>query len=679
MEDNQLDLFAVQETIENIRRQIRYHDKKYYVDAQPEISDYEYDAMMRRLVELEQQYPEFLSPDSPTQRVSGEPLTHFETIVHDYPMLSIENTYSEGELREFDLRIRKATGEESLEYTAELKVDGVAISLIYENNKFVRAITRGDGMRGDDVTANVRTIKSLLLNCDDREFPSNLTLRGEIYLTRAVFDALNEQKKEQDVPLFANPRNAAAGTLKLLDPREVAKRNLELVVHGVANPRALDVSSHYDAFSKLESFGFKTNRPIFRCNGINEVLEAIEHGHQLRDKLPFDIDGMVIKVNSYDIAERLGSTAKSPRWAIAFKYPAQQVRTKIRDIVLQVGRTGILTPVAVLDPVFISGSTVSRASLYNKDEIEKKDIRIGDTVLVEKGGEIIPKVVSVLTDQRNGTEKIFVFPKKCPECGGNVVQLSGEVAVRCDSLSCGAQLKRRIEHFAARDAMNIEGLGTSLIDQMVNKMIVRDVADLYTLDYKEVAGLDRMAEKSAQNLFQAIETSKKNDLSRLITGLGIRHVGVQLADILADAYGDMDNLMNTTREELLKKKDEGIIKDIGDVVLETILSFFSRSENRTVIEKLRMAGVNFTSSAKHTVRVNPLTGKKIVLTGTLQNYTRDDASDIIKKMGGLVSSSVSKATDYIVAGDNPGSKLQKGNMLGIKILTENEFIMMINE
>ncbi len=680
MDDKQLDLFSgAQQEIERLRREIREHDKRYYIDAQPIITDQEYDHLMHSLKEMEQEHPDLITPDSPTKRVSGEPLSRFETVAHEYPMLSIENTYSEGELRDFDARIRKLLGVDSLEYTVEMKIDGVAISLVYENKQLKQAITRGDGERGDDVTANVRTIKSLLLTSDNEGFPPRLTIRGEIYLSRATFDALNEQKKEQGTSLFANPRNAAAGTLKLLDSREVAKRNLDLVVHGIATPQILKADSHSEACLSLSQLGFKVNEPIKVCKNIDEVLNEIDFFQQMRDTLPFDIDGVVIKVNRYAAADRLGVTAKAPRWAIAFKYPAEQVKTKIRDIILQVGRTGILTPVAVLEPVLISGSTVSRASLYNKDEIENKDIRIGDSVLVEKGGEIIPKVVSVVTAERNGSEEKFVFPSKCPECGGNVVQLPGEVAVRCDSLSCHAQLKRRIEHFASRDAMNIDGLGTSLIEQLVEAGMLHDVADLYTLNFSKVAQLDRMAEKSAQNLYEALAKTKNNDLPRLIVGLGIRHVGVQLADMLADVYGNLDDLMNTTREDLLNKKEEGIVKDIGDVVLESILSFFSREENHRVIEKLREAGVNFSAHGKQDIPQNPFLNKKLVLTGTLEHYTRDEAFDIIRKMGGTVSSSVSKTTDYILAGDKPGSKLEKGRSLGIQVLTEKEFIAMINE
>lgn len=678
MKDSQLDLFSVQQRIENLRHEILYHDRKYYVDAQPEIPDAEYDRLMRELAALEQEHPEFRDPDSPTQRVSGEPLTHFKTVPHEYPMLSIDNTYSEQELREFDARIRKLLDAASIEYTAELKVDGVAISLRYENGRFVQAITRGDGVRGDDVTANVRTIKSLLMNCDDANFPATLILRGEIYLPRASFESINESRAAEELPPFANPRNAAAGTLKLLDAREVAKRNLDLLIHGVANPEVLDVTTHYDALAVLKRFGFKTNQPVFRCPGIGDVFDAIEKGNRLRAELPFDIDGMVIKVNRYDLAQRLGTTAKAPRWAIAYKYPAQQEQTRLNDIILQVGRTGILTPVAVLDPVLISGSTVSRASLYNKDEIEKKDIRIGDMVIVEKGGEIIPKVVSVVESYRDGSQKPFLFPDTCPACGGPVIQLQGEVAVRCDSIACNAQIKRRIEHFASRDAMNIEGLGVSLVDQLVDLNLVNDVADLYSLTFDKLIKLERMGEKSANNLLQALETSKQNDLSRLIAGIGIRHVGIQLAVMLAQVYGTMDNLMNTTAEELLQKKEEGSIKDIGEVVLDSIITFFAQDENRAVIEKLRAAGVNFDAKIRQ-ASDTAFAGKKVVITGTLEGYTRDEAADMIRNLGGTVASSVSKMTDYVLVGENPGSKYEKAKSLGITILNEDQFTAMTHE
>lgn len=699
MDDFQLDLFSVQQRIENLRAQIRHHDKKYYIDSDPEISDVEYDQLMRQLQDLEREYPEFITPDSPTQRVSGEPLTGFKTVVHEYPMLSMDNTYSHNEVIMFYQRVKKslfgnlefqATGlidlinnldlnlpnkeVDPVKCTTELKIDGVAVSLIYEQGMLTTALTRGDGIRGDNITANIKTIRSLPVRIDDPEFPEKLTIRGEVYLTRKNFNRINEAREQEGEPVFANPRNAAAGSLKILDPREVAKRNLDLLIHGVADFEPLGVKTHYEALTSLERFGFKINKPITLCSGINEVFRSLEEGFCMRETLPFDIDGMVIKVNRFDYQRQLGATAKVPRWAIAYKFPAQQVTTKLLEIVIQVGRTGILTPVAVLEPVLISGSTVSRASLYNKDEIENKDIRVGDTVLVEKGGEIIPKVVKVVTAKRLGTEKKFMFPDLCPVCGGAVIQEKDEVALRCENISCAAQIKRRIEHFASREAMNIEGLGISIIDQLVEKRMVRDIADLYTLEPEKVALLEKMGQKSSQKLHDAIVKSKMNNLARLIHGIGIRHVGLRLAEILAVHYGNLDNLMNADENDLVK------IKDIGEVVAASIVTFFRHVTNRAVIEKLRAEGVNFKSLVqKEPVHENPFLGKTVVLTGTLERFTRSEASEIVKKRGGTVASAVSKNTDYVIVGKDPGSKYDNAQQLNIPLITEDKFIGMLNE
>jgi len=677
MDNDQLDLISIQEQIEHLKRQIRYHDKKYYVDADPEISDYEYDRLMKKLIDLESQYPDFATPDSPARRVSGEPLAEFTAFEHEFPMLSMDNTYSRGELMEFDSRVRRILNVDNVEYTTEYKIDGVAVSLIYENKMLVRALTRGDGYVGDDITQNIRTVKSLPLFITDSgisEFPKKIILRGEAYLSRKNFEAVNREREKSHLPLFANPRNAAAGSLKLLNPKEVAVRNLDLIIYGVADYGALNVNTHSTALNILKEYGFKINNPITVCNGIGDVIKSCDATLGIRNILPFEIDGMVVKVNRIDWQKKLGATAKVPRWAIAYKFPAQQVTTKIIDISIQVGRTGILTPVAILEPAPVSGSVISRASLYNKDEIENKDIRIGDTVLIEKGGEIIPKVVKVISSKRDGTQVPFVFPQKCPECGAGVVQQPDEVAVRCDNISCSAQIKRRVEHFASRNAMNIEGLGESLIDRLVDKKIICNVADLYYLDYELIASFDKMGKKSANNLRMAIESSKKNDLSRLIHGIGIRHVGLKLAEELSIEFGNLDRIMNANYDDFIK------ITDVGEIVANSIAGFFKYPENRSVIERLRSAGVNFESLRKKlSVSVSPFSAKTVVLTGSLNSYTREQASEIIKNMGGKISSSVTKSTDFVICGKEPGSKYEKALQLGIKILTEEEFIRIINE
>ncbi|MCD6459520.1 NAD-dependent DNA ligase LigA [bacterium] len=676
MSDGQFDIYEIQNIIDDLRKKIRYHDKLYYQDAQPEISDFEYDKLMQRLNNLEQQYPHLITPDSPTQRVSGKPLTEFKTVQHEYPMLSIQNTYSKEELFAFYSRLKKLLPDDEISFTTELKIDGVAISLIYEKGIFTRAVTRGDGIRGDDVTANIRTIKSLVKDIKDKNVPDKMVIRGEVFLARKTFEQINKQRQEQGLQLFANPRNAAAGTLKLLDPRQAAKRRLDIIVYGIDTD--LGVKTHFEALRKLKEFGFPVNEPFNLCENIEDVMVYCEEGLNIRSQLPFDIDGMVIKVNELELQKKLGSTAKSPRWIIAYKFPAEQVMTKIYDIVFQVGRTGILTPVAVLEPVIISGSTVSRASLYNKDEIENKDIRIGDYVIVEKGGEIIPKVVSVVTEKRDGSQLVFNFPKICPVCGGNIIQEQGEAALRCDSISCSAQLMRRIEHFASREAMNIDGLGESIVKQLVDKKLIGDVADLYALSAGQIANLERMGDKSASNLIKSIEKSKNNDLPRLIFGMGIRHVGIRMAEILAKAYKSLDALMAATIDDLMDKKEKGIITDVGDIVAKSIVSFFLSGKNKNVIKKLRSFGLNFKLFSKD-IEENPFFDKIVVLTGSLSVYTRGQASRLIKELGGTVGSSVTKFTHYVVAGEKAGSKLEKAKQLNIPILNEDEFLRIINE
>ncbi|RKZ25227.1 DNA ligase (NAD(+)) LigA, partial [bacterium] len=576
----------------------------------------------------------------------------------------------EEEVRDFDRRVRKLLGDEPVEYVVELKIDGVAVSLRYENGKLVQGSTRGNGKIGDDITSNLKTIKTvpLVLLTDDPDL-QNIEVRGEVYMPKHEFERMNREREEEGLPLFANPRNAAAGTLKLQDPKEVAKRGLDIFVHTVAEfPEK--VKTHYEALQILKDIGFKVSPYVKLCKNIDEAIEYFNEWVDRRDSLPFEIDGMVLKVNSFDQQRRLGTTIKSPRYAIAYKFPARQATTRIKDIVLQVGRTGVVTPVAVLDPVHLSGTIVSRATLHNEDEIKRKDIRIGDWVIVEKGGEIIPKVVKVIKDKRTGEEKEFRMPEKCPVCGGKLVREEGEVAWRCINVSCPAQIKRSIQHFASRNAMDIEGLGPSLIDQLVDKGLVKDYGDLYYLDPKEVAKLERMGKKSTENLMRAIEKSKTRPLARLIFALGIRHVGIHAAGILAERFKSIDKLKEATFEELAS------IEGIGPIMAKSIVNFFREKKNLEVLEKLRRAGVKMEEEEK---KEGVLAGKTFVFTGALSKYSRHEAQEKVIALGGKVSSSVSRNTDYVVVGENPGSKYEKAKKLGIKIINEEEFLKMIGE
>ncbi len=660
----------IKKEVEKLRKEIHYHNYRYYVLNDPVISDYEYDQLVKRLEELERQYPELITPDSPTQRIGEEITGEFPTVEHRIPMLSLDNTYNEEEVRDFDRRVRKLLGDEPVEYVVELKIDGVAVSLRYEKGKFVQGSTRGNGKIGDDITSNLKTIKTvpLVLLTDDPDL-QNIEVRGEVYMPKHEFERMNREREEEGLPLFANPRNAAAGTLKLQDPKEVAKRGLDIFVHTVAEfPEK--VKTHYEALQILKDIGFKVSPYVKLCKNIDEAIEYFNEWVDRRDSLPFEIDGMVLKVNSFDQQRRLGTTIKSPRYAIAYKFPARQATTRIKDIVLQVGRTGVVTPVAVLDPVHLSGTIVSRATLHNEDEIKRKDIRIGDWVIVEKGGEIIPKVVKVIKDKRTGEEKEFRMPETCPVCGGKLVREEGEVAWRCINVSCPAQIKRSIQHFASRNAMDIEGLGPSLIDQLVDKGLVKDYGDLYYLDPKEVAKLERMGKKSTENLMRAIEKSKTRPLARLIFALGIRHVGIHAAGILAERFKSIDKLKEATFEELAS------IEGIGPIMAKSIVNFFREKKNLEVLEKLRRAGVKMEEEEK---KEGVLAGKTFVFTGALSKYSRHEAQEKVIALGGKVSSSVSRNTDYVVVGENPGSKYEKAKKLGIKIINEEEFLKMIGE
>ena len=654
--------------VDALRKEIEYHDRLYYVDDNPIISDTEYDSLISELTRLEREHPELITSFSPTQRVGGRALKAFKPVAHILPMLSLDNTFSEAELVEFDGRVTKALGDETVEYIVEPKIDGLGVSLRYEDGVFVRAATRGDGVTGEDVTANVRTMRMLPLHVKlpSGELPT-LEVRGEVYMSREGFVRANNEREEAGEAPFANPRNAAAGSIRLLDPRITARRPLQIVLYYLLDVPGLEVRTHGEALSLLGSLGLPVHRHISLCRDIKEVILTCDEFSEKRRELDFDVDGMVIKVNSFQQQVRLGSTSHHPRWAIAYKYPAEQAKTKVLEIRVNVGRTGALTPVAVLEPVVLSGSTVSRASLHNEDEVKRKDVRVGDAVLVQKAGEIIPQIVRVLEEERRGDESQFSMPDLCPVCSSAVYRPEGEVVTRCAGASCPAQIKERILHFGSRNAMDIEGLGPALIDQLVDHNLVADFADLYSLEAADLADLDRMAEKSASNLIAAVETSRNRGLERLLFGLGIRYVGVTVASVLSVRQRSMNALLKATEEEL-----EGI-EGVGPRVAESVIVFFSRDENRKVIEKLRDRGISMDAVKEPDEGGGVLTGKVFVLTGTLERFTRDEASTLISSLGGKVVGSVSKKVDYLLVGADPGSKLGKAKELGIEILDEKRF------
>ena len=654
-----------------LAREIERHNRLYYVEAEPEIPDPEFDALLDKLKQIEADYPALQTADSPTQRVGGEPLEGFETVEHAVPMLSIDNTYNPEELRAFDERVRRGLGGEAPVYVVELKIDGVAISLQYRDGVFARGVTRGDGRRGDDVTANVRTIRSLPLRLEGSP-PSLLEVRGEVYMRRSELQRINEEREAEGEAPLANPRNTAAGTLKLLDPKQAARRRLDVITYDVAQIESMDQTSHWQTLKDLKAFGLPVIDGAERCETIDAVLEACERWANRRAELDYETDGMVIKVDSAEQRRRLGSTSKSPRWVIAYKFPAQVARTKLLNIHVQVGKSGALTPVAEMDPVPLAGTIVKRATLHNFEELARKDVRVGDVIEVQKAGEIIPQVLGYVEAERPKDAKAFPIPETCPVCGGSVRKDPDGAYIRCLNLRCPAQLKERIEHFASRNAMDIEGLGPAIVEQLVDRELVGDFADLYDLDAETLAGLERMGKKSSENLVRALETSKSRPLSRLLFGLGVRHVGRHVAEVLAEAYGTVDALMAAPVESLEN------VHEVGETVAQSIRDFFDMEENRALIERLRGRGVNMEEpgargGAAQEEGGQPFDGKTFVVTGTLSQYTRDEIHDRIKALGGRPSSSVSKKTDYLVAGDNAGSKLSKAEELGVTVLSEKEF------
>ena len=660
--------------------EIRRHDHAYYVQAQPTISDSEYDRLYRELVDLEKAHPELVTPDSPTQRVGGAPLTEFKPVQHLAPMLSLDNTYSQAEVLAFVQRLQRVLPGEQLDWVVEPKVDGVAINLRYENGVLTVGATRGDGATGDDITANLRTIRNLPVRLEGQGLPARMEVRGEVYMTRAGFEKLNRERIANGEEPFANARNSAAGSLKQLDSRTVAKRPLALVVYGLGKVEGASVSfeTHDQVLEWLDTLGFPATQKKWYCRSTEELLGAIEALDRVRRTFAYETDGAVIKLNSLALRERAGFTSKAPRWAMAYKYAAEQAETKLKAITIQVGRTGALTPVAELEPVFLSGSTIARATLHNEDELRRKDIRIGDTVTIEKAGEVIPAVVGVVLTKRTGAEVPFQFPSRCPECGGEINRVpaaSGDAAAawRCLNPDCPAQVRGRIEHWCSRGAMDIEGGGEVLSAQLVNKRLVADVADLYDLTLDKLLTLERMGKKSAQNFLEGVEASKNRELWRLIFGLGILHVGVGGAKALARAFPDLDQLAAAPAEQLTRTED------IGEVIANSVRQWFNNERNERLIERLRAAGLNFLSSSFQEATAQPLAGKTFVLTGTLPNLKREEAAARIEAAGGKVSGSVSKKTDYLVAGEEAGSKLAKAQQLGVAIIDEPGLLKILGE
>lgn len=669
---------SIKEKIEKLRITIRQHDYNYYVLNEPEISDFEYDILMKELIELEQKYPELITPDSPTQRVGGEPTKEFTTVKHDVPMLSLSNTYDHEELYEFDKKITKILYNKSIEFVTELKFDGIAVSLIYKKGIFTLGKTRGNGIEGDDITNNLKTIKSIPLKLiDDIKSSLNIEVRGEVFMSNTGFEKLNQKRQKENMDVFANPRNATAGSLKLLDPSTVAERPLEFTAYFLRFLEEGDVeknkiTSQFQVLHFLRKLGFPVSRHVTLRKSMWDVIERCDYWEEHREDVDYEIDGMVIKVNSLQYQNQLGATSKSPRWAVAYKFKAKQATTVLKEIHLQVGRTGVITPVAELEPVFLDGSTISRATLHNQDEIFRKDIREKDFVLIEKGGDVIPKVVKVINKKRSKNTKKFQMPKTCPVCKSKLIKIQGEVAVRCGNIACPAQVFGRIKHFASRDGMNIEGLGDAIIQQLIDEYIISDYGDLFRLKKSDIVDLERMGDKSAENLLQNIQESKNRSLDRLIFALGIRFVGKNVATILADTLESIDNVQNTSFKKLEK------IEGIGPKIADSIIKFFDNDNNLKIITKLKKVGLKMRE--KRSVLTGGIFQNKIfVLTGSLTRFTRQGATELIESEGGKVTASVSQNTDLVLVGENPGSKYRKALDLDIKIIDEDSFIKILEK
>ena len=662
--------------IEKLRNEIRRHEDLYYVLDSPEISDREYDQLLEKLQQLEQDHPELVTPDSPTQRVGGRPAEGFAEVVHRLPMLSLDNSYNIDELRAFDERCQKLADGLPLEYVAELKIDGLSLSLQYVNNVLARGVTRGDGRIGEEVTQNARTIRSvpLRVKSEAKAIDGEIEVRGEVFIPLDVFQKTNAEREEQGEPRFANPRNAAAGAIRQLDSKLVARRKLDMFAYDLLVNGRKPFATHWESLNWLAAAGFRVNPNKELCKSIDQVIDFANEKEKLRDELGYEIDGLVVKVNSTALQDDFGATAKAPRWAIAYKYPARQASTQVLSIVVQVGRTGALTPVANLEPVFLAGTTVSRATLHNEDEIKRLGLKIGDWVMIEKSGEIIPKVLNVIKSKRTGKEKAFKPPTHCPVCGGEISRVEGEVVARCVAADCAAQLMGRLLHFASRRAMRIEGLGEVLVVQLVEAKLVKDVGDLYSLTLEQVSGLPRMAKKSATNLLEQIEASKSRDLGQLIYALGLRHVGERTAGILAHHFGSLEKLAKATTEEL----DD--IPEIGLTVAQSVRDWFDDDGNRELCDRLRGVGVKTELEKTSANELDErFAGKQFVLTGKMEGFTRDEARALIEARGGRVNSSVSKKTDYVIAGEEAGSKLDKATELGVTVMDEAGFKKLMSD
>jgi DNA ligase (NAD+) len=664
----------ITDRVRTLREEINRHNHLYYVLDQPAISDAEYDRLFDELVELERKYPELITCDSPTQRVGAQPLETFKTIRHRLPMLSLNKATSESEFLEFHRRVveQSRVPAERIEYTAEPKFDGLAVEVAYEGGAVAQGSTRGDGTTGEDITLNLKTVNSIPLRLLGRAVPELIEVRGEVIMNKEDFSRLNRDRERSGEPFFANPRNAAAGSVRQLDSKVTRTRPLTMFAHGIGLLRGLDLSNQWDTLLYLGQLGFKVSEHRALCKSADQVKEYYEKLLKLREDLPYEIDGIVLKVNDFELQRRLGEISRSPRWAIAWKFPAQQEQTIVKDIFVSVGRTGALTPIAILDPVQVAGVEVSRATLHNEDEIRKKDVRVGDTVVIQRAGDVIPEVVRVIESRRTGEEKPFIMPDKCPDCGSKVERPAGEAAHRCSNLACPAQIKEALAHFASKGAMDIEGLGYKFLEQMTDRKLIDDPADLYFLKKEDLMKMDRMGDKLAQNLLNAIGKSRKPGLSNLIYALGIRNVGTHLADVLARNFKSIESLANQSIEELTS------VHEIGPVVAESIYNFFHNPKNLNILEKLKKGGVVFPKEERE-ARETSLAGKTFVLTGALASMTRDQARKIIETSGGRVSSSVSRKTDFVIAGKDPGSKYADAQRLRVRALNEDEFKKMIGK
>ncbi|MBM7646621.1 DNA ligase (NAD+) [Scopulibacillus daqui] len=657
----------VKKKIDALRELLDQYSYEYYVLDKPSVPDSEYDRLLQELIHLEKEHPEFITEDSPTQRIGGEPLKAFKKVQHKVPMMSLANAFNEQDLREFDRRVRQGAGDD-VHYVCELKFDGLAVSLTYENGRFVQGATRGNGTIGEDITSNLKTIRSIPLKLKE---PLSIEVRGEAYMPKRSFEVLNKKREENGEEPFANPRNAAAGSLRQLDPKIAAERQLDIFLYGIGELQGETIASHSDALKRIKAVGLKTNPEWRRCNSLEEVLDYIQKWTEKRPELPYEIDGIVIKVDSINQQHKLGMTAKSPRWAIAYKFPAEEVVTKLEGIEVSVGRTGVITPTALLSPVSVAGTTVKRASLHNEDLIREKDLRIGDHVVIKKAGDIIPEVVNVLTDKRTGKEEPYSMPAHCPECGSELVRIEGEVALRCINPKCPAQIREGLIHFVSRNAMNIDGLGEKVITQLFKNALIEDVADLYQLKYEDLIQMERMGDKSVNNLLNAIHASKENSLEHLLFGLGIRHVGAKAAKLLAQNFKTMDKLMNASYEDLIS------INEVGEKMADAIQTYFQNEDVIKLIDELKQYGLNMEYKGPDPQEADensPFNNKTIVLTGKLEQLSRNEAKEEIERRGGKVTGSVSKNTDILIAGADAGSKLTKAKELGIDVWDEQQLM-----